>query len=37
MAGHKRAIKGERNIAIDFGTVNPKQAAFLDAKTFFVC
>ena len=37
MAGRNRAIKGDRNIAIDFGTVNPKQAAFLDAKTFFVC
>lgn len=33
----QRAIKGEHNVEIDFGTVNPKQAAFLDAKTFFVC
>lgn len=33
----QRGIKGEHNVSIDFGTVNPKQAAFLDAKTFFVC
>lgn len=33
----QRAIKGDRNVEIDWGTVSEKQAQFLDAKTFFVC
>lgn len=33
----QKAIRGDRNIEIDFGAVNPKQAQFLDAHTFYVC
>ena len=33
----QKAIRGDRNIEIDFGAVNPKQAQFLDARTFYVC
>lgn len=33
----QRRIQGEREVGIDWGTVNPKQNMFLDARTFFVC
>lgn len=33
----QRAIREDREVSIDWGTVSPKQDQFLEAKTFFVC
>lgn len=33
----QRAITGEHNIQIDFGTISDKQKEFMEADTFYVC
>lgn len=33
----QKALTGEHNIAIDFGTISDRQKEFMEADTFYVC